>query len=162
MKCIQSLIILGKIRERAAIEVVKGAVAEVGFRTVARAKARLESYEKVAKNYGRYIEDQARALASGAFGGSPFKELGVARLIAQWLAESEQFFKEAEPLLTHTERSMSRGYLEQSFEHLPSDTKERLLAEFSLKKQEVLVWFVTRVQEEIAKITDAEVESGSG
>lgn len=136
--------------ERAVVQTVRGAVAEVGFRTVARAKARLASYEKVSGNYGAYIEKQAEELKNGVFADSPYKELGVARLISMWLVESEEFFKEAEPLLNGTERGMRQGYLEQSFGQLPADVKERLLAEFQEKKDELLVWFVGKVQNEIA------------
>jgi len=146
--------------ERVAVEIVRGAVADVGFRTVARAKARLVSYEKVSGNYSHYIEKQAEELNNGMFADSPYKELGVARLIALWLNESEEFFKEAEPLLNDTARGMRQGYLEQSFAHLPADVKERLLVEFRAKKDDLLVWFVTKVQNEISRnsngISDAE------
>jgi hypothetical protein len=137
--------------ERAVVETVRGAVAEVGFRTVARAKARLASYEKVSGNYNSYIEKQAEELKNGLLAASPYKELGVARLIALWLTESEQFFNEAEPLLGGAERSMRQGYLEQSFERLPTEVKDRLMNEFREKKDEILVWFVGKVQDELVR-----------
>lgn len=137
--------------ERAAVTTVRGVVAEVGFRTVARAKARLASYEKVSGNYSAYIEKQAEDLKNGLFADSPYKELGVARLISMWLVESEEFFKEAEPLLTGVERGMRQGYMEQSFSQLAEETRTQLLAEFNAKKEDLLVWFVGRVQNEIAR-----------
>lgn len=144
--------------EQMAISVVKGAVSEVGFRTVARAKARLAAYEKVSGSYSKYIEQEAERLAEGIYAETPYKELGIARLVALWINESEAFFKEAEPLLNQTERSMRRGFLEQSFENLPADMKDRLMAEFVAKKQDLLVWFVTRVQEEMARINAVVVD----
>jgi hypothetical protein len=137
--------------EESAIKVLKGEIVEAGFKTVARAKARLLSYERVAANYSSYIETQARKLADGAFEGSPFREIGVARLIAGFLAESELFFKEVEPLLGNSESAVRQGFFEQSFEGLSKEVQEQLLNELDVKKQELLVWFVSRVQEVLAE-----------
>lgn len=132
--------------EGAVVEVLRAEVADVGFLTVARAKARLRAYEKVSESYHAYIETQAELLKAGTFATSPFKELGIARIIAQWLVESEAFFKEVEPLLNATERKVRKGYLEESFERLPADVKAKLLEEFNKLKQELLIKFVGMVQ----------------
>jgi hypothetical protein len=137
--------------EKVAIEVVKGEAANVGFTTVARAKARMKAYESIYGNYEKYIAAQAEHLAGGLFDETPYKELGVARLISMWLVESEAFFKECEPLLAGIGQRVRRGFMEESFEQLPQEIKDRLLREFNLKKQELLVWFVNVVQVEIQK-----------
>jgi len=148
--------------ESAIIKVVRGEVANVGFRTAARAKARLEAYEKVTGSYTKYIEAEALNLENGLYGENAYKELGVARLVAQWINVSEAFMKEVEPLLTQQEKEMRRGYLEQSFENLPEDVKTALLEEFNRRKEELLVWFVGKVQqaqaENNASTTEPEAE----
>jgi len=132
--------------ESVALQVLKKESSEIGFMTVARAKSRLRAYEKVADSYNAYIEVQVEQLRQGIFATTPFKELGIARLIAQWIVESEAFFKEAEPLLTATEKKVRRGYLEESFERLPQEIKDVLLREFNKMKQELLIKFVGMVQ----------------
>lgn len=141
--------------EAAIVQVLKKEASEIGFLTVARAKARLAAYEKVVGAYTNYIEAQAEQLRLGIFAQTPFKELGIARLIAQWIVESEVFFKEAEPLLSNTEREVRKGYMEESFERLPEDIKTQLLDEFNKRKQELLVWFVGRVQQALSKTDGA-------
>lgn len=137
--------------EGAALQVLRKESTEIGFLTVARAKARLSAYEKVSESYHSYIQVQAEQLKAGLFATTPFKELGIARLIAQWLVESEEFFKEAEPLLNATERQVRKGYLEESFERLPADVKTKLLDEFNKLKQELLIKFVGMVQKAVSE-----------
>jgi hypothetical protein len=142
--------------QNAVTGVIRSNVTDLQIQSVARAQARFSSYKKIYENFIKYIDKQSEQLANGLFADSPYKELGVARLISIWLAESEQFFKEVEPLLQGAEKTLRKGYLEQSFEHLPPVTKETLLKEFNAKKQELLIWFVQRVQEEL-KETNGEV-----
>ena len=83
--------------EGAALQVLRKESTDVGFLTMARAKARLAAYEKVSESYHAYIQTQAEQLRQGIFATTPFKELGIARLIAQWLVESEEFCHESDP-----------------------------------------------------------------
>lgn len=135
------------VAENAAVGVLRDEVTDLNLQTVARAKARFDAYVKIYKNFLKYIETQAEQLANGIFHDSPYKELGVARLISIWLTESEVFFKEVQPLLQDSEKTLRKGYLDQSFNNLPPVIKEMLLKEFNTKKQELLIWFVQRVQE---------------
>jgi len=139
------------LAEKTAMDVIKSEVADIGYMTVARAKARLKAFEKIYENYEKYITTQAEHLSEGTFAESPYKELGVARLISMWLVESEEFFKEAEPLLANAGQRVRKGFMEDSFTQLPSEIRDKLLREFNVRKQELLVWFVNLVQAEIQK-----------
>ena len=139
--------------EHAAVQVLRGDVVDVTYRTVARAQSRLKAYNSVYDNYEKFIVDQAEKLAKGAFAASTYKELGVARLISLWVIESEQFLDAVAPLLGESERNIRKGFVEQSFEKLPEPFKTQLLDEFNKRKQELLVWFVQEIQkaQELAK-----------
>jgi len=143
--------------QNAALQVLRKGVVDTAYRTTARARARLEAYNKIYENYEKYIIRQAESLASGALGDSP-KELGVAKLIAIYLTESDQFLKEVEPLLAGAEKVVRKSFIDQSFEHLAEPVKEKILAEFNRKKQELLVWLVGEIQRAQAGVVgEAEV-----
>lgn len=133
--------------QNAATGVIREEVTNTQLLTVARVKARFNAYLKISENLTKYFEKQTEELEQGVFHDSPYKELGIARLIVLWTTESEKLFKEFEPLLQDSEKTLRKGYLEQSFENLPSAVKDTLLREFNTKKQELLIWFVQRVQE---------------
>ena len=138
--------------ETAAVQVLRGDVVDVTYRTVARAMARLKAYNSVYDNYEKFIVDQAEKLAKGTFGASTYKELGIARLISLWVIESEQFLDAVAPLLGESERNIRKGFVEQSFEQLPEEFKSVLLDELNKKKQELLVWFVQEIQKVQEKV----------
>ena len=137
--------------QKIVTDVVRGEVADTAFKTVARVRARLEAYNKVSASFNTYIIDAADRLKNGLFGDSAFKELGTARLVAQWMVESERFFEEMEPMLNQTEKSMRRGFMEENFEQLDEATKNRLWDEFNDRKAELIVWMVEKVRAAIAK-----------
>jgi hypothetical protein len=132
--------------ENVSVQVLRSEVVDTSFRTVARAKARLEAYNKVYSNYEKFIVGQSEKLAAGVFAGSDYKELGVARLISLWIVESEQFLDSVAPLLEGTERGMRKRFIEQSFENLPEPARTQILSEFNRRKQELLVWLVQEIQ----------------
>jgi len=132
--------------ESAVSDVVRSETTDLAFKTIARVRSRLEAYNKVADAYNGYITTQAEKLKSGGFGDSAFKELGVARLVASWMVESEKFFQEMEPLLNQTEKQVRRGFVEESFQQLDEQTRNRLWDEFNDRKAELIVWFVERVK----------------
>lgn len=132
--------------ENTSVQVLRGEIVDTSFRTVARAKSRLEAYNKVYDNYEKFIVDQSEKLSKGLFAASTYKELGVARLISLWVVESEQFLDAVTPLLDGVEKNMRKGFMEQSFEKLPEPFKTQLLDEFNRKKQELLVWLVQEIQ----------------
>lgn len=138
--------------ETAAVQVLREDPVDITFRTVARAKARLKAYNSVYDNYERFMVDQAQKLADGIFGASTYKELGIARLIAQWSIESEQFLDAVAPLIGASEQNIRKGFVEHSFEQLPEPFKTVLLDEFNKKKQELLVWFVGEIQKVQEKV----------
>ena len=143
--------------EEAVVRTVHTEAADVTLMTVARAKARMAAYERVSERYTAFIEDQAEKLRLLVFADSPFKELGVARLIAAWMTESEAFLKEAEGLLAGEPKMLRNAYLARSFERLPEAVRERLLGDLASRKQELLIWFVGRVEAEISGIVDGEI-----
>jgi len=132
--------------ENASVQVLRGEVVDITYRTVARAQSRLKAYNSVYDNYEKFIMGQAEKLANGVFASSTYKELGIARLISLWVIESEQFLDAVAPLLGESERNIRKGFVEQSFEKLPEPFKTQLLDEFNRKKQELLVWFVQEIQ----------------
>ena len=141
--------------EQVVTGVVRSETADIAFRTVARAKARLEAYNRIAENYTKFIDSQAEKLQSGLFSSSPYKELGVARLISVWIAESEVFLKEMEPLLQDTERQMRQGFMEQSFNRLPKEVSDRIMTWFNDAKADLIVRLVGMVQEELRKLDES-------
>jgi 16S rRNA G966 N2-methylase RsmD len=134
--------------EHAAVQVLRDEAVSVRFRTVARAKARLQAYEEVYSNYERYIKKQAEFLADGVFSDQPFKELNVARLIAAWLLESEKFLEASGNEVENMPKNLQQGFLEKAFEDLPLEVKDSILREFNQKKQELMLWLANRIQEE--------------
>lgn len=144
------------VAENAATGVLKNEVTDFSIQMVARAKARFNVYVKIHENFLKYIEDQALQLANGIFKDSPYKELGVARMISIWLTESDAVFKEVQPVLQDSEKTLREGYLEKSFNQLPPEIRDMILKEFKTKKQELLVWLVQRVQEAL-KISNGEI-----
>ena len=141
--------------EQVVTGVVRSETADIAFRTVARAKARLEAYNRIAENYTKFIDSQAEKLQSGLFSSSPYKELGVARLISVWIAESEVFLKEMEPLLQDTERQMRQGFMEQSFNRIPKEVSDRIMTWFNDAKADLIVRLVGMVQEELRKLDES-------
>lgn len=135
--------------ESAVVQVVRGEVVDIAFKTAARVRARMAAYNLVSDSYNAYITQQAAALQSGAFAASAFKELGVARLVAQWMVESERFFQEMEPLLNQAEHTVRKGFVEESFGQLPEAVRDRLWSEFNDRKADLIVWFVERIKVEI-------------
>lgn len=132
--------------QQAVGRVLRGEAASVGLRTAAAVKNRLASYEKIAGKYEKFIDKQAEELLNGVFKDSPYKELGMARLVAMWLIETEQFITENEFLLSETEKTVRKGFIEESFSQFPEDIRVRLLEELNDKKQELLIWFAGRIQ----------------
>ena len=138
--------------ETAAVQVLRGDVVDVTYRTVARAQSRLKAYNSVYDNYEKFIMDQAEKLAKGTFAASTYKELGITRLISLWIAESAEFLDAVGPLVGESEKTIRKGFIEQSFEKLPEPFKSQILDEFNRRKQELLVWMVQEIQKVQEKI----------
>ena len=153
--------------QEAVVKVLQDEVVTTTLRTVARVKARMAAYEKVAGNYESFIDRQASDLARGAFAESPYKELGIARLVAVWLVEADQYITNNEYLLSETEKTTRQNFVEESFASFPADIRDRVMAELEEKKQELLVWLAGRIQfariecDAREHIADAEIVDGS-
>jgi len=132
--------------EVAVTEVIKSKVSDLTLRSVAKVEARLEAYNKVYKNYETFITTEAEKLANSEYSGNTYKELGLARLIAQWVVETEAFLKEEEEKLQGAERETRKGFVEESLKALPNDIKNELLGKLNEKKHEVLEWFAKELQ----------------
>jgi len=146
--------------KRAAISVLKSESADIRFRTMARVKAKLAAYERVYKNFEAFIEEQAENLSRGDFKDNPYKELGVARLVAQWLMDSEAFISDNEFLLQGMESDMRKRFVEEAFEDFPEDIRDRLINELTDKKHEILVWFAGRIKQAKAEVAARNKEKG--
>jgi len=132
--------------QEAVVKVLQDEVVTTTLRTVARVKARMAAYEKVAGNYESFIDRQASDLARGAFAESPYKELGIARLVAVWLVEADQYITNNEYLLSETEKTTRQNFVEESFASFPADIREKVVAELEEKKQQLLIWLASRIQ----------------
>jgi hypothetical protein len=134
------------LAEKVVVDVVRADVSSTALRTAALAKARLNSYVLISENYNRFIEHQSRQLSEGLFAEKSGKELGVARLIFMWLVESEKFFAESKDFLGDAPKTARKGFIDESFETLPENKRNDILAWFNEQKQNLLVALVQRVQ----------------
>ena len=132
--------------QEAISKVLQDERVSISLRTVARVRARLAAYEKIAGNYESFIDRQATDLARGAFAASPYRELGIARLVAVWLVEADQFITANEYLLSETEKTTRQNFVEESFASFPADIREKVVAELEEKKQQLLIWLASRIQ----------------
>jgi len=131
--------------ETAVTKVVKSEVADLQLKTVAKVKARLQAYESVYGNYEQFIKNEAEKLAEGSYSENTYKELGIARLVAHWVVETERFLEEEENKLQDAEKRTRRGFFEESFQSLPNDIKDELLRKFDERKHEFMEWFSKEV-----------------
>jgi hypothetical protein len=132
--------------ETAVVGVVKTETSELSLRSVAKVKARLQAYETVYTNYEKFIKNEAEKLADGKYAENTYKELGIARLIAHWVVETERFLEEEGEKLQGAERETRKGFVEESLKALPEDIKSELLGKLNEKKHEVLEWFAKELQ----------------
>ena len=127
--------------EEAVVKVVTDDPAEMSLRSVAKVKARLKAYESVYENYQGFITSMSEELNAGRLKENSFKELGIARLIAAWIVETELFLTENEDYLYGVERETRGKFVEESLHDFPDDIKEILLDKLKEKKHELLEWF---------------------
>ena len=83
----------------------------------------------------------------GKLKDNPYKELGVARLIAHWLVDTETFLLENEALMKDLDGGVRKRFVEESLDVFPEDIKEELLIKLNEKKQELLIWFAGELQQ---------------
>jgi len=121
--------------ETAITKVVKGEIAEVSLRTVAKVKARLKAYENIFENYQSFITEVARELSEGKLKGNTYKEMSVARLVSAWIVETETFLNENEEMLYGVERKARSRFVEDTLKEFPEDIKEELLIKLQDKKR---------------------------
>jgi len=126
--------------------VIQKEASEIGLKTVAKTKARLEAYEIVYGCYEAFIKDQAEKLSKGDFKSLPYKEMSVSRLIAHWLIRTEEFLEDSHGRLRDAEKTTRKGFIEESLHNLPDDLKEGLVAKIDTKKQELLEWLAKELR----------------
>ena len=132
--------------ETAVAEVVKSEAAEISLRSIAMVKARYESYKDVYKNYEKFIKDSSKDLKGGKLKESAFKELGVARLIAAWIVDTEKFLEESEDLLANADRKVRGNFIKESLSGLPNKYQTALMSELDDKKGELIEWLAKTIQ----------------
>lgn len=144
----------GLSSEVAVTEVIKSDVADFALKSVAKVRARLRAYENIYANYESYIINESLKLKDGNYSDNTYKELGIARLVAHWVVETEKFLDEEESKLQGIERETRKGFVEESLKVLPDDLRDEVLSAWNEKKQEVLEWFAKKLQSAIKKSTD--------
>lgn len=127
--------------EEAVVQVVTDEPSELSLRSVAKVKARLRAYESVYDNYQGFIKSMSTKLKADEFKDNSFKELGVARLIAAWIVDTELFLAENEEYLYGVERETRGKFVEESLHDFPDDIKDGLLDKLKERKHELLEWF---------------------
>jgi len=132
--------------EVAVTEVIKSKVSDLTLRSVAKVEARHKAYLKIYGNYEAFLIKEAEKLNKGEYSGNTYKELGLARLIAQWAVDTEKILDEELPKLQGAERETRKGFVEESLSGLPNDIKNELLGKLNEKKHEVLEWFAKELQ----------------
>lgn len=139
--------------EVAVAEVVQDGVADLSLRTTAKVRAKFNAYLTVYENYETFITAQVADLAVGKYKDNPYKELGVARLIAAWLVEAESFLLENEALMQDAGSGVRKRFVEDSLDSFPEDIRAELLEKLNDKKQEILIWFADELRKARAKVT---------
>jgi len=123
-----------------------------GLRTSAIVSAKLTAYKSVYANFERFITNAAKNLADDKFAGSTFKEMSVARLVANWLIQTEEFISENESLLHELSAEVRKGFVAESFSGYPDDVRDNLLKKLLEKKHEVLDWFAKEIEKANASV----------
>ena len=140
------------ITKRAVVSVLKEEGITKGLRTSAIVASKLEAYKTVYANFEKFITNAAEKLAEDKFAGSTFKEMSVARLIANWLIQTEEFITENEPLLHGLSADVRKGFIAESFSEYPDDVRDTLLKKLLEKKHEVLDWFAKEIEKANASV----------
>ena len=139
--------------EVAVAEVVQNETSDLSLRTTAKVRAKFNAYLKVYENYEKFITAQVADLALGIYKDNPYKELGVARLIAAWLLEAEGFLLENESLMQNMESGVRKRFIEESLDSFPENIRNDLLEKLNDKKQEILIWFADELRLARARMT---------
>jgi hypothetical protein len=132
--------------EVAVTEVVKSKVTDLTLRSIAKVEARHEAYLKIYGNYEEFLIKESEKLNKGEYSGNTYKELGLARLVAQWAVDTEKILEEELPKIQGAERDTRKGFVEESLSGLPDDIKNELLGKLNEKKHEMLEWFAKELQ----------------
>jgi len=119
-------------------EIIKSEAAEINLRTVAKIKAKYNAYEKVHGNFQTYILFVSNKLANNEFADNTFKEMGVARLVANWIVVTELFLENNEGVLEDAEKKTRRGFVTESLKELPKDLKDEVIDALNEGKAELL------------------------
>jgi len=157
--------LIGRERDEAVIEAgivqaIEDATVNTSIRTVAKVKAMVEAYCRIHTHFINFVVDQARRMDLGEFEQNPFKEISVARLVAQWLIEAEEFIDTNEHLLKDTAQVIKKRFVEEALEGLPAAIRTRILDELQEKRNTIAVWLVTEIDK--AKKEAAVVDEASG
>lgn len=139
--------------EVAVAEVVQNEASDLSLRTTAKVRAKFNAYLTVYENYEKFITNQVSELADGKYKDNPYKELGVARLIAAWLLEAEGFLLENESLMQNMKSGIRKRFVEESLDSFPENIRNDLLEKLNDKKQEILIWFADELRQARARIT---------
>jgi hypothetical protein len=124
----------------AVVEVIKSEVADTKLKSIADVKARFNAYEHVYENFVNFIKDQSTQLKDKKFADSTYKELGVARLIAAWLVDTERFLEEQEHVLHGAEKDVRKDFVKETLEALPEDLREEVMERAREKRLEFVAW----------------------
>ena len=161
----EAAVLIAQERDEAAIEAgiikaIEDATINTSIRTVAKVKAMVEAYCRIHTHFINFVVNPARRMDLGEFELNPFKEISVARLVATWLIEAEDFIDTNEHLLKDTAQVIKKRFVEEALEGLPDAIRSRILDELQDKRNSIAVWLVTEIDK--AKKESAIVTETSG
>jgi len=129
-----------------ATVIIKSEAVDLALKDIGQVRAKLEAYNKVYAHFSKFITYQAERLAEKKFAAEANREVAVARLVLQWLIETEHFLTEMEPVLQGAAQDVRKGFIEESLSGLDSDIRDELMGRLEDKKFEMLEWFTKELQ----------------
>ena len=144
----------------AIVEIVKSEIVDTKFRDIAEIKSKLDAYKLVCGNYESFIKTEAEKLANPneRLDWTVHKELGIARLIAAWLVETEKFLEEHESTLHGAEKDIRKDFVKESLAALPEDIREDVMNRAREKRHEFMAWLETELKIAFRKARERSVD----
>jgi hypothetical protein len=147
----EAIVLAGMARdsiiESTIAESLHDVTVNLSIRTAARVKAAIDAYIRVYTNFAEYIIRQSEALQQGNFGEKEvFKEVSVARLVAQWLTETEEFIDTNEPMLQQSSHTIRQSYIESTMAALPDDLRMEIMGKLAERRMEMAEWLTQEIQ----------------
>lgn len=124
-----------------ALETLRRTGSEISLRSAAVVRAKFDAYVKVYSAFEMYIIKQAKELNSPTTDLTPFQKLALARLVWDWVTQTEAFLLENESALTGVSEKVKDKFTEESFNSFSLPIKEMLIRKFGELRNEMLQKF---------------------